>query len=183
MLQDCSRIWTSIQECFVILWEQRGYPISSSLYPRVECSCRVMLGRVCRWLETKASGEVWSSPSHTARHLSRIIVSLLIILSKTLHFGFLISSSLFCPFFKIQRTWSHICILIPMFICAEFAMQSRDNLWIQLRISILDCKQFVYSHLFAFCGFESKVPFMLLLSSRAPRRSVFFFPVVIQAHI
>lgn len=36
----------------------------------------------------------------------------------------------FCPFFKMQSTWSHIRTLIPTFSCAEFAMQSRDNLGI-----------------------------------------------------
>lgn len=131
MLQACSRIWPWMQECFAILWEQRGYPVSCSLYPRVECSYGVVLGRVCRWLETIAPGEVWRSPCYTARHLSSIIISLLITLSKPLYCSFLISSSPFFPFFKIQRTWSCICTLIPMVVFAEFAMQSRDNLWIQ----------------------------------------------------
>jgi len=59
-----------MQECFVILWEQRGYPVFSSLYLRAECSHRVMLGRVFRWLQTTAPGEVQNSPGYTVRHLS-----------------------------------------------------------------------------------------------------------------
>lgn len=42
------------------------------------------------------------------------------------HSSFLISSSLFCPFFRIPGACSAACSMVPTF-CAEFAMQSRDS--------------------------------------------------------
>lgn len=98
----------------------KGLPCS--LYPRLDCCCGVMLGRVCRSLDTKAPAEVWSCP-----------ISLLGIWAAQLfncwsfyqdHSSFLISSSLFCPFFKVPGACSAACSMLPRF-CAGFAM-----LWI-----------------------------------------------------
>lgn len=185
MLQACSRIWAWMQEYFAILWEQRGYPVSCSLYPRVERSYGVVLGRVCRWLETIAPGEVWSSPCYTARHLSSIIISLLITLSKPLYCSFLhrLHFVLFLRFKELGLVSAH---WYPWLSLQNLQCRVETTCEYSIRISILDCKQFVYSHLFALCGFEkgvSKVPFMPLSSSVAPRWSVFFFPVVMQPHI
>lgn len=125
-----------------------------SLYPKLECCCGVMLGRVCRRLETKAPAEVWSSPIS----LSSTSVELLNVLSRPLQFPYFILSIL--PIFPWSR--SLLCCLqcAPHILCricsAEQGQLDKHSTISGLLIAALRCPVVSLG--------VTKVPFVLLLS-------------------